>query len=348
MLGSAIAFAIAGPACKGKQQEAEPTAPELSGLAAMPASVDQVIGLDVARLARSPLVERAVGVLLAGEPDLARDLDALTSGCNISIERDIRRLWLGMDRDGGGRAMLVVDGDLTEGQLGACVGRAIGASGGRLTGERVAGRTHYHVVQGGGRPEVWFAVVGKGVVVVASTGELLAEAAGDGPKVTSAADLNALVERAGTGHAVWFAGSVPPEVGQGLGTVSGGALAAPRAMYGHVDLDGPLDAELGVVLGSAKEAADGASLVKGQLGTLALVAQARGLGRLVNQVAAEAQGDTLVLRLALPEDDVRTLVGTAIDSGGPGEQNATPSRQEGVDSDGQGDAGPGDEAPVRK
>jgi hypothetical protein len=346
LLAPAIALAVAGAGCKSKKPS-EPLAQALAGLGAMPASVDQVIGLEVPRLASSPLVERALASLLAGAPDLARDLDALMAGCKLDVGRDVRRMWLGMDRAAEDRALLVVEGKLTEGQLSACVGQALVPGGGRLTGARVGGRTHFHVDQAEGRPDVWFAAVGDGVVVVASTAELLAEAAGDGPKLLASSEMAALVERAGTGHALWFAGSVPPEIGQGVGRVSGGAIGAPRAMFGHLDLDGPLDAELAVVMASADDATRGVSTIKSQLAGYALVAQAAGLGRLVNQIGAEAEGDTLFLRLKLSEEEVRALVGTAIDRPGPDDQNATPSRQ-GVDSDGQGDAGPGDEAPVRK
>lgn len=341
MAGSAIALAVAGSGCKQKPDDAGPAAAALAGLAAMPAGVDQVVGLDVTRLAGSPLVERGVSALLAGDAELAADLDALLTACRLEVVRDVRRIWLGMERDGGGQAIMVVEGQLTEGQLQACVGKAQAASGGRLTSARVAGRTHYQVDQDGARPDVWFTVVGDGVVAVATSAALLAAAAGDGPKLAGAGELGPLIERAGAGHAVWFAGSVPPEVGAGLGKVAGGGLGAPRAMFGHLDLDGPLDAELGVVLASAGQASEAAGAMQGFLQTAALVAQEHGLGRLVHRVVVAATGDTVFLRLSLDEAEVRELVGTAIDRGGPGDQNAAPQRQEGVESDGQGDAAPG-------
>jgi hypothetical protein len=321
----AVAAAAASPGCKGKERRvAEETARALIGMAALPASIDQVIGVDVARLGRSPLVGRAVTALLQSDATLERELTALLDSCQIDVARDLRRLWLGMDRDGGDRVIVVIEGKLGEGQLAACVGAAIGGAGGRLTGERVAGRTHYHVDQGGDRPDVWFAVAGDGLVAVASSADFLAEATGEGPKLDRSAALAALIERAGPTHGLWFAGSVPAEVGGGLARASGGALTAPRAMFGHAELDGPLEAELGAEMASPAEAERAVSLVKPQLQTLALVAQARGLGRLVNRIAVEATGETLRFRLAVPEDEVRAVVGTTVDTGAVDAQDAAP------------------------
>jgi hypothetical protein len=355
--GLATALVVAGPACgkKKKKSEQEPAAAaeraaRLAGLGAIPAGTDQIVGLDVARLARSPLVTRAVSVLLAGDPELAKDLDAILAQCKIDVARDLRHLWLGMVRskEAVDQAILVLEGKIGEGQLSECVGRTLGAAGGRLTAERVSGRNHYHADQPGERPDVWFAAVGDGVVAVTSSPALLVAAAGDGPKLADDAAMTALIERAGKGHALWFAGTVPPEIGQGLAG-SGHGLAAPTAMFGHLDLDGALDATLAVVMANPADATLAVELTRGQLGTLALVAQAQGLGRLVNRIEPSAEAETLFLRLNLPEPDVRALVATAVDTGGHDDQNASPSGVEkGVESDGQGDAGPGDEAPVRK
>jgi hypothetical protein len=112
-------------------------------------------------------------------------------------------------------------------------------------------------------------------------------------------------------------------------------------MFGHADLERDFDLELGVVMASAAEAARARGLIEPQLQTLALVAQARGLGRLVNRVKAADEGDTLFLRLAVPEAEVRQLVGTPVDSGRGGDQNAHPQEQPGVEGYGQGDAAPG-------
>jgi hypothetical protein len=129
-------------------------------------------------------------------------------------------------------------------------------------------------------------------------------------------------------------------------------------MFGHADLDGPLDVGLSAVLAGPEQAKTAASFVQAQLGTLALVAQAQGLGRAVQRASVVAEGDTLTLRLYLTEAEVREVVGTTIDTRDEPPQNAALSTaeganpaptaaQQGVDGDGQGDPGPGDEAPVR-
>ena len=78
----ALGFVSAGGSC-GKKSSA-PVA-ELSGLAAVPASAEVVIAVDVPRVTGSPLVQRAADVLLARDADLTARWQKLRETCKLDV-----------------------------------------------------------------------------------------------------------------------------------------------------------------------------------------------------------------------------------------------------------------------
>jgi hypothetical protein len=352
----AVALAISAGAaagCKSKKKEgvaAEVAA--IEGMDAVPASVDVVLGADVRALMRSELVERAAQRMLLADPGLSKELQGLFAGCKLSPSRDLRVVVLAMDTDGPRsagreRALLVASGTLSEGSIAACVAQHLTALGGQLVETQVDGRTHYHADAPPDRLDVWFAFGARDTVVVSSSPELLAEALGTGPRLAGDERMAGLIARARQPRAaLWAAGRVAPDVGAGLKAASNGAIGAPQAMFGHVVLEDGLTAELGAELASPEEATSAVAAARTQLGVLAQVAQKWKLGRLVAKVAPEAAENRVFLRLALTPDELRAAV-APIDTGAGGVETATPPvEQQGASRNGEGDAAPGDEAPV--
>ena len=99
-------------ACHGKSKDAEVRAQRIAaaaaveGLDTIPADVHVVVGLNVARLAQSPLVRRKVLDLLARSPEAKRLLEGLLSRCAIDPARDVETVLLALgdrpDEVGGG------------------------------------------------------------------------------------------------------------------------------------------------------------------------------------------------------------------------------------------------------
>ena len=349
-----VTGATAGCKSKKKGERAAAAVAAIEGMDAVPASVDVVLGADVRALMRSELVERAAQRMLLADPGLSKELEQLFSGCKLRPSKDLRVVILAMDTDGAGgrsreRALLVASGTLSEGALAACVAQHLSSLGGQLVETSVEGRTHYHADAPPDRLDVWFAFGSKDTVVVSSSPELLAEALGDAPRLSSDKEMAGLIDRARRpGAALWAAGRVAPDVGEGLKAVSNGAIGAPRAMFGHVLIEDGFAAELGVDLASAEEATAAVAAARTQLGVLAQVAQKWKLGRLVAKVTPEAIESTVFLRLVLDADEVRAAV-APIDTGATGGETATPpedQQQQGARKNGEGDAAPGDEAPV--
>src|SRR5262245_18058675 len=76
-------------------------APEVSGLAAVPASATAVVVADVVRVVDSTLVVRAVDQLLLGDPALRERWDAVTTNCKIDAHK-LKHVVLAIGpRDGG-------------------------------------------------------------------------------------------------------------------------------------------------------------------------------------------------------------------------------------------------------
>ncbi|HLU68375.1 MAG TPA: hypothetical protein VKZ63_18955 [Kofleriaceae bacterium] len=320
----------------------------VAGMSAIPASADVVLGADVAALAGSELVQRAVGRMLLADPGLSREVDQLFEGCGFRPERDLRTVLLAMDSGDGeaDRTLLVATGTLKEGAIASCVARHMASVGGRLSQKAVGGRPHYHADAPPDRLDVWFAFGAPDTVVVSSSPELLAEALGEGARVSSDAEMAGLIDRARQDEpALWAAGRVAPEIGAGLKEATGGAIGPPVALFGHIGLTAGLKAELGVVLSSPEEASSAVSLAKQQLAFLAQVAQKWKLGALVTRIQAEAKGPTVHLRLALDQAELAAAL-APIDSGAPDDQTTAPLEKDQGVANGQGDAAPGGEAPV--
>ncbi len=325
----------------------------VEGMNAVPASADIVLGADVAPLARSALVQRAITRMLMGDPGLQAELDKLFNGCGFDPARDLSTVLLAMDSppagSAGDRVLLVATGRVAENKLASCVGRHMSELGGQLVQKAVGGRVHYHADAPQGRTDVWFAFGSPETVVVSSSPEFLGEALADGPRLASDSQMAGLVHRAKVpGAALWAAGRVSPEVGKGLAAATGGGVGAPRAMFGHFAADTGLTAELGVELASPQEAKTALSLAKSQLRILAQVAQKWKLGRAVAKVSMEAIDSTLYLRVALSDDELRQVLAPIDTDAGPDQNPAPPERDQGAEPNGQGDASPGGQAPVRK
>lgn len=354
VLVALAAIAAAGLACRGddkkpgtKTDPARASVASIVGLDAIPAGVRVVVGVDVAKLARSALVQRAVDQMFARDPELEKRIDALLTACKLDPVEQLDSFVIGMGE--GDQVVLVASGQFREADIAICVDKTLTADGGRLTTQSVAGRTAYKADGGKSWPAVWFAFGAPNTLVLSSSDKLLGEALGKGKKVATDDNLAPLIARAHPAEAaMWGAGSVSPAVGEGLVTASSGKVRPPRAMFGHVRFDAGLAAELGAVMASADDAKLLESEAKPQLELLSLAAQKYGLGRLVHKLAISAESDTVLVRIALTEDELRELVSRIDTEEAPLQNPAFDAGPEGAGNDGKRDAAPGSQTPLRE
>jgi hypothetical protein len=289
-----LVLLVLGAACGSKKNEAEPAASvKTPGLvkshtmAAVPASATVVLGVDVAALADSPLVELAAGYMLKRDPVLEDRLTKLSAACNLELRRDISRLVIGMGSEQG-QVVLIASGKFDEPALTACLNRSLTSDGGSFAARQVDGRTIYRA--DGGHGAVWLGFGGGGLALSVSDAWLI-EAFSGGAKVGESPSLGPVLAAVDQSAPVWGAALVPARIGAGVSGATGGLVQqGPSAMFGTLSLADGISARLVANMASAEDAKALATKAVFELALSAMVAQKVGLGPIVSQVKADAEG----------------------------------------------------------
>jgi hypothetical protein len=324
-LVAALAFAVG---C-GKHGQPSSDAAAVTGLSAVPKGAVAVVGVDVARLTGDPLVVRAVEQLLVRRPELQERITALETACHLDLTSKVKRVILAAGARGADNQtpiLMVATGQITEADLTACLGNAVGSGGGKVTTASGTEHSIYEVEEG--RRRVYYAFGAADTIVLGNQAAWVDQALGTGPKVTDDADMKTWLGMSGaTGdHAapMWLVAKVDPKVGEGLVRVGQGQIkAGPKAVFGSMDPGGGVKAELGAVMSSEDDAKALESFSKSQVGLLALGAQLKGLGPVVQKVAIARDSAVLKFDLALSEDEVKQLF-SVIDTAASRPQDAHP------------------------
>src|SRR3954447_18243056 len=91
---------LGGSGCGKKPIERSAPPPEITGLAAVPATAEAVVGADVAKLAGSPVIDRAVEQLLLGNKPLAERWGRVKDDCKIDVGKQVKRVVLAIGPHG--------------------------------------------------------------------------------------------------------------------------------------------------------------------------------------------------------------------------------------------------------
>lgn len=236
----ALAFVFATAACGKKSSASDSPAPEVTGLAAVPASAQVVIGIDVAKVSASPLVDRAVEQLLARDTDLAARWQKLHDSCKLDLGKQVKRVMLAIgkppagDKPGTGPTVMIATGAIVEADLAACVRGMVGQGGGTLTARAVEGRTLYQAKDGA--HTMFFAFGRPDTVVLGSNEAFVTEALGSGKKILDDPEMKHVIGLADQNTPIWAAGRVDERVRAGLVKVTAGKVTAgPSAMVAGLD-----------------------------------------------------------------------------------------------------------------
>lgn len=329
-LAVAVAFAalVCGAACGKKSSAPEGPPPEVTGLAAVPRTAQVVIGVDVARVAASPLVQHAADELLARDSGLAERWQKLRESCKLELGKSVKRVMLAIgkpgqgERPGTGPTLIVATGAIVETDLAACVRAMVGQGGGQLTARPLEGRTLYQAKDGA--RTMFFAFGRPDTVVLGSNEAFVTEALGSGAKVLDDPEMKHVIGMADQNAPIWAAGRVDERVRQGLVKVTAGKLSAgPSAMVATLDPTSGAKIHVGVVMATPADAKALESFAKDELGVLAMAAQAKSLQPVVDKVTAVADAEVVKLDAALSMDDVNLLL-SALDVSPPPAQDSAP------------------------
>jgi hypothetical protein len=322
-----LVLVLALAAACGKKSGGGP-APDVTGLSAVPANAQVIIGADVAKLAASPLVERAVYQLLLGDPTLAANWKQVREGCKIDLVKQVKQMILVLGptpaggRAGTGPALLVATGSIPENDLSDCVGKLVGKGGGGITGTAAAGKTVYQVKDGA---RVMYFAYGRPDTVVLGTSEAyVVEAINAGKKALEDPELAIYLKNVDQAKPVWAGGRVDPRVKQGLVGVLPGLKAGPTAFVGSIDPTDGVKLELGAIMASSEDAKHLESITNDQKKVIAMWAQAKSLGPMVNAVSIQSASNIVWFRVPLTMDDVNQLL-IALDGRSASNQDSPPA-----------------------
>lgn len=325
----ACVLSLAAVAC-GNKKKRGPAAlpPEVTGLAAVPATAQVLIAADVGQLAGSPIVARAVDQLLLRDPSLAERWEQVREGCKLDLPAQIKHVMLAVGPASGGSTagpvLMVATGALSEPDLASCIRGLVGKGGGGLTATTVEGRALYQV-QDGNRT-MFFAFSRPDTVVLGTSDAWVRDALGTGKKALDNADLAGWLALADQRAAVWAVGRIDERVRKGLVGASGGKLAAgPIAIVAAIDPREGARLDVGAVMSSADEAKRLESFVTSELQVLTMVAQLKSLGPVVSKVAVATEGPVVRLRAPLTIDEVNQLLSVLDEN--PAPEQGTPPPQ---------------------
>jgi hypothetical protein len=324
----ALGLVLAAACGKGVEKQKAPP-PEITGLAAVPASAEVVVGANVEKLSASPLVKKAVEQLFLREGSFATKWAHVRDACKLDLLKQVTYVMLALGPTPAGKPMgtgpvlMVATGGLPEADLSACVRSMVGKGGGSLTVKALADRSLYHVKDG--NQEMYFAYGAPQTVVMSSNEAFITEALGPGPKAPTSAVLKPLLALANQNAPLWSAGKLPKQLETGLVDVTGGKLSAGPAGYvGLVDPSTGMVVELGGLMAKPEDAKVIESMAKSELGLLVAAAQMKQLGSIVNKLTARTEGTLVRLRLELTTEDINTLL-SVLDAPAPPAQSPPPT-----------------------
>ena len=325
---AALAVVAGLAACGSKSSAPSGPAPELTGLSTVPSDADVLIGVEVARLANSPLVERAVDQVLMRDPLLQGRWDELKEVCKIDFVTQVRRVMLALGptpaggRPGTGPVLMVATGNLVENDLTACIGKLVGKGQGTVTGKDAGGRTLYTVKDGA---RTMFMAFSRADTVVLGTDEAyVTQAIGPGKKALDHPELAAWLKLANQNAPVWAVGRVDERVKANLIKVIQGQIkAGPSAIVGSIDLSNGAKVDARAVMASADDAKALESWTNDQKALIGAALQGKALAKVVDKVAISSDGAAVKIAATLTMDDVNHLL-SVLDGGKPAEQISPP------------------------
>ncbi len=308
----ACALVLAAACGKGAEKQKAPP-PEITGLAAVPASAEVVVGANVEQLSASPLVKKAVEQLFLREGTFATKWAHVRDACKLDLLKQVKYVMLALGPAPAGKPMgtgpvlMVATGGLPETDLASCIRSMVGKGGGSLTVKSLADRSLYHVKDG--NQEMFFAYGAPQTVVMSSNEAFVTEALGPGPKVSTSAAMKPLLALANQNAPLWSAGKLPKQLETGLVDVTGGKLSAGPAGYvGLIDPTTGMVVEVGGLMATPADAKIIESMAKSELALLVAAAQLKQLGGIVNKLTARTDGAVVRLRLELATEDINTLL----------------------------------------
>jgi hypothetical protein len=323
-----VIVALAGlGGCGKKPSQAHGPPPELTGLAAVPATAEAVVGAEIGKLAGSPVIERIVDQLLLRDQVLAERWGHVKDDCKIDVVKQVKRVLLAIGPHAGpspgtGPVIMVVVGAIPEADFKDCVAKLVGGGNGAVTGKLVYDRTLY-LAKDGNRT-VYFAYGRPDTIILSATEAYVTEALGTGKKASDNPDLVKWLALVDQNASLWAVGRIDARLRDGLVQLTKGKLTGgPVALALQADLSDGANLRLAAVMPSPADAKALESYAKGELALFTAAAQWKSLGSVVGKVTATAENEIVRFRAPLGNEDLNQLL-SALDGGSMPAQDSAP------------------------
>jgi hypothetical protein len=323
-LGLSVVLAAA---CRKKSEGPSGPPPEITGLAAVPSNAEGLIGVDVGRVADSPIVQRMVQQMLSRDPVLADGWAKLREGCKLEFTKQIRRVMfaIGPSPDGKvgtGPVLMIATGDIPEAEFSQCVGKLVGKGNGAITGTPKDGRTLYQVKDGA--RTMFFSFGRADTVVLGNNDAYVLEALGPGKKALDHPELAAWIKYADQNAPIWAVGRLSDKLRTGLVDAMDSKIkAGPAAVTASIDPTTGMNIQVAAIMATPADAKQLESLLTTQKGLIGIAAQIKSLGPVVDRVKIVAERNVLRFRAPLSMDDVNHLL-SVLDGPKPAQQDSPP------------------------
>jgi hypothetical protein len=223
----------------GPPVKAGPPRPHVpKALAFLPSDAHAVVGIDVPRIAGTPLGDKFRQAFLGAK---------LPAPCEALSASQFGNMVIGIS--GGGKVVVVVDGKLPERGMVSCLEAGVKAKGAKAEVKTVGGRT-FHYVTGSSDDNGWITWTKTAIVMANSEAALVEALDAKASKLTG--DLASLSLQVDHGRMVWAAGLVPAAALAGLG-IPADVVGGPVTVRASVDMAN--DTDIDVVLGCVSPAA---------------------------------------------------------------------------------------------
>jgi hypothetical protein len=231
----------------------------------LPADARFVAGLDIPRLAATPLGDKLRGVFLDAMDKLPASCTAISAtklgemvmaGAGVATPNAVST---------GNAAVAIAGRGLLERELVPCAKDIMKSKGGELKSKKVAGRT-FHFATGTAKDNGWVTWTKEGVPYIAgSEAWLTATLDPKAPKIAPA--LADLASRADHGRMFWAAMEITPALLRDLG-LPDSLLTAPAGVRAGVDLAQEFELDVVATFSAAADANRIAALLRAQIGEL--------------------------------------------------------------------------------
>jgi hypothetical protein len=301
-------------------QPAQPESPPRPAVSSdwrevVPAGPQAVIGMNIIRLGRSPLVEALVETIVAQDAQTAQTLDvlrAVSGECGMELRRDFHSAVVATYYGERAPAMVaVIKGKFDEARIVDCATRMAQRMNSALATTEISG---YQVHSNPGAPEAGVVCVpGPNLMIIASDQATMETTlAARTPRFGSErTELSAVLFELPQDRSIWGAGVVPADsdIAGYVQQATSGVLSRPGlTVYGHAEIQDGIQGEGGLVLASAQDASFLLEWANAQISMMRTLLLTQGLGSLLDGLSLATRGERLTVSLSLSAAQIHKIM----------------------------------------